>query len=321
MTNSTINSTIFGKAYEYACILAISDLLNSVRPFEIIKNKSLEIAELRFTEISKIEREEMLKSATAGIKAIMDMEPCITEDGKDLLTIFLQADDIAKTGDIRDVIIIRRSINWEIGISVKHNHTALKHSRLSQLIDFGKDWLDISCSKTYFEDIKPIFDYLLELKDKKELWENIKNKDKIIYVPILNAFIKEFKNLYEQNKNYVVSKIIKYLLGSNDNDYYKLIHYNNHITRVQPFNIKGQLNKASNSNKPNTTFSKIPLPTKILDLSFKTNSLTTIHLTMDNGWAISFRIHNASKLVETSLKFDIQLLGQPANLFYMDVKW
>jgi hypothetical protein len=42
---------------------------------------------------------------------------------------------------------------------------------------------------------------------------------------------------------------------------------------------------------------------------------------MDNGWAISFRIHNASKLVETSLKFDIQLLGQPANLFYLDVKW
>jgi hypothetical protein len=153
------------------------------------------------------------------------------------------------------------------------------------------------------------------------LWENIKDKDKIIYAPILNAFIKEFKNLYEQNKNYVVSKIIKYLLGSNDNDYYKLIHYNNHITRVQPFNINGQLNKASNTNKPNTTFSKISLPTKILDLSFKTNSLTTIHLTMDNGWAISFRIHNASKLVETSLKFDIQLLGQPANLFYLDVKW
>ena len=321
MTNSTIKSTIFGKAYEYACILAISNLLHSVRPFKIIENKSLEIAELRFNEISETEREEMLKSATAGIKAIMDMEPCITEDGKDLLTISLQADDVAKTGDIRDVIIIRRSINWEIGISVKHNHAALKHSRLSPLIDFGKVWLNIPCSKTYFEDIKPIFDYLLELKDKKESWENIKNKDKIIYVPILKAFMKEFTNLYEKNKNDVVSKIIKYFLGSNDNDYYKLIHFNKHVTRVQPFNINGQLNKSSNINKPKTIFCKIPLPTKILDLSFKANSLTTIHLTMDNGWAISFRIHNASTKVETSLKFDIQLLGQPANLFYIDAEW
>jgi len=42
---------------------------------------------------------------------------------------------------------------------------------------------------------------------------------------------------------------------------------------------------------------------------------------MDNGWAISFRIHSASTIVEPSLKFDIQLVGQPANLFFIDVAW
>lgn len=81
----------------------------------------------------------MRKSATVGIKTIIEMEPKIVEDGSDDLTIFLQPDNIAKTGDIRDVIIIRRDIKWEIGISVKHNHAALKHSRLSQHIDFGKN--------------------------------------------------------------------------------------------------------------------------------------------------------------------------------------
>jgi hypothetical protein len=42
---------------------------------------------------------------------------------------------------------------------------------------------------------------------------------------------------------------------------------------------------------------------------------------MDNGWQISFRIHNASSKVENSLKFDIQLTGQPTDLFFIDTPW
>ena len=66
---------------------------------------------------------------------------------------------------------------------------------------------------------------------------------------------------------------------------------------------------------------KIKLPTRIIELCFKEHSKTTVNLTMDNGWAISFRIHNASTMVEPSLKFDIQLLGQPADMFYVDTVW
>jgi len=53
----------------------------------------------------------------------------------------------------------------------------------------------------------------------------------------------------------------------------------------------------------------------------KENSKTTVALTMDNGWAITFRIHNAELIVVPSLKFDIQLLGQPADLYYKEVDW
>lgn len=35
---------------------------------------------------------------------------------------------------------------------------------------------------------------------------------------------------------------------------------------------------------------------------------------LDNGWQFSFRIHNASTKVETSLKFDIQIIGMPASI-------
>ena len=38
-------------------------------------------------------------------------------------------------------------------------------------------------------------------------------------------------------------------------------------------------------------------------------------MVLDEGWQISFRIHYASSLLETSLKFDINLIGNPPILF------
>ena len=100
-----------------------------------------------------------------------------------------------------------------------------------------------------------------------------------------------------------------------------MIHNKNKTTRIQPFNLFGTLNQGTKNRKPSITYGKISLPTKIIDLSFKENSQTTLILTMNNGWSISFRIHNASSRVEPSLKFDIQLVGQPADIFYLDVSW
>ena len=38
------------------------------------------------------------------------------------------------------------------------------------------------------------------------------------------------------------------------------------------------------------------------------------HGVVDNGWQISFRIHNAKDVIETSLKFDIQIIGMPVDV-------
>src|SRR5690606_4681915 len=107
-------------------------------------------------DITEDERQNMLASAKAGMHAIIKMEPKIIE-GNDALTVIIQADDVAKRGDVRDVLIARQEIAWEIGLSVKHNHEALKHSRLSTKLDFGNSWYGIPSSKQYFEEIALIF--------------------------------------------------------------------------------------------------------------------------------------------------------------------
>ncbi|GMO65991.1 MAG: hypothetical protein Ta2A_13910 [Treponemataceae bacterium] len=322
MSISTINSTINGKAYEYACILALQKIVASIRTLRIESNESLNIAKSRYkNDISAEERKVMLLSATAGIQAIIEMEPKIIEDGKDELVVSLQPDNIAtEFGDIRDVLIIRRSIEWEIGISVKHNHAALKHSRLSTRLDFGNVWFGVPCSAGYFAQIEPIFMRLKMLKDAGANWRELSDKDDTIYIPLLNAFMTEFKSLYHQH-NDIMPRLIEYLLGSNGKDYYKLIHHDNHITTIMPFNIYGTLNQSANGTNPHVVFPKIELPTRIIELALKGGSKTTAILTMDNGWSISFRIHNASTVVEPSLKFDIQLQSKPEEMFYLDIEW
>ena len=90
-------------------------------------------------------------SALAGSNAILELEPLILDDGDDELELKIQTDHKGKDGDVRDVLIIRKGIEWEISLSVKHNHFAVKHSRLSKGLDFGEKWYGIKCSDKYWK--------------------------------------------------------------------------------------------------------------------------------------------------------------------------
>ena len=219
---NTKNSTIYGKAYEYACLMALKEQLIARRPVHIEDNSTLAIARTYYEEEIPFEvKTDMQKSAFSGVQAIITMEPNLHE-GTDLLLIKLQPDTIAtRFGDIRDVIIVRNTIHWEIGISVKHNHAALKHSRLSPSLDFGKVWFNKPCSASYFHEIGIVFDKIQHYKEQNYKWSEIAEKEKTIYLPLLEAFKKELLSLNEQDS--VTTELIQYLLGSNGKDYYKSI--------------------------------------------------------------------------------------------------
>ena len=91
---------------------------------------------------------------------LLDIEPRLTNgiDSKDILQLEIVSDKAGQSGDVRDVLAIRSLQKWEIGISAKNNHRAVKHSRLSNDIDFGLKWLNVPCSADYFNDIKPVFE-------------------------------------------------------------------------------------------------------------------------------------------------------------------
>lgn len=317
MTTTNSKQMTAGKSFEYAILIQFEEKLKDKTNLEVIKNSSFEIAKGCFENVSSTEKSEYLLSASFAVNFLMDIEPRLSNDiGKDdILQLEILSDQHGKFGDVRDVLAIRLLQKWEIGVSAKNNHHAVKHSRLSANIDFGEKWLGVKTSKEYFDTVTPIFKNLEKIRKEsnaKKKWSELGDYHSTIYIPILKAFIKELKQLYKKDSTKVASNLVAYLVGNKD--FYKVIKSKNSV-EIQAYNINGTLNLSFEDIAPKYKTPKIPLPTKIINIDFKEGSNTTAIVTMDNDWTLSFRIHNASSRVESSLKFDINLLKSPKKLF------
>lgn len=315
------NQTPLGKSFEYAMINSIFNTLNETQPVLIQNTPAYKVAKDFYEGLTDAKKIKMDKAANAAVKIISRLEPQLTNPLNNVpLYLMIQEDIEGQKGDVRDILTIRSQNNWEIGISCKHNHSAVKHSRLSQTIDFGHEWLNMNCSDTYFNEITPIFDELRVLKESNTLWRELgKQKEERTYIPLLRAFINELKRLNEANPD-VPSMLIKYLLGRND--FYKVISMEQRkLTKIQVFSMYGTLNKIAGTIHPQIRIGNLPLPTRIYDISFKPDSSNTILVACDRGWSIRMRIHNASSKVEPSLKFDVQLEGVPPELYTHFEPW
>lgn len=323
-----LSNTEYGKAYEYACLIALRDHLANKTDGEITIQES-DAHHTAKTAFEKAEREslsdKLIRAANAAARVIIRLEPQL-EYGNGSLSLIIQTDAQGIAGDVRDVVCVRGTNGWEIGISCKHNHHAVKHSRLSATIDFGNEWLGIPCSQQYFDNVVPLFNELRDMRtnaiensEPLPLWNDIPDKAERYYVPVLNAFLTELKKLADDNPN-VPSKLIEYLLGRHD--FYKVITDDRHkTTRVEAINISGTLNKSANGHRSIVDAAKLKLPTRFYHMGFVPNFDNKVEIVCDEGWTLTMRIHNASSKVEPSLKFDVQLVSLPSSIHAQVEPW
>lgn len=309
--------TVTGKAFEFALLDEFSKRLAQVTNVSIIENEPFITALHSFESFGEKEKSSYSLNASFAVNFLLDIEPRLSNhlNQDDVLELEIVADRAGQSGDVRDVLAIRSSQNWEIGISAKNNHRAVKHSRLSNDINFGEKWLGISSSSNYFAAIKPIFDSLSVLRTASgatKLWSSLEDYHTTVYQPILSAFKEELIRLDNDNPGLVASRLVEYLIGNQD--FYKVIKGKNKV-EIQAYNLHGTLNLPFGSVKPKAKVSKLKLPTRLIEVVFQENSKTTLLVTLNEGWQISFRIHNASSRIEPSLKFDINLVSSPHTLF------
>ena len=233
MSNASNNQ---GRAYEFVCLNSFNEAINKIRPAKIIRNSSYNAAENAWNTLTQDEQNLYTLSAKSTIETIFALEPNIVEHSSDILNLYIQNDQHGEDADVRDIIIERKDIIWEIGLSVKHNHMAVKHSRIAKTLDFGSKWYGIPCSSTYWSDVKPIFDFLEREKVKGTLFRDLSSKEDDVYLPLLNAFVKEVSCQVQTNNN-VPRRMVEYLLSKYD--FYKVISIDQKTTSRNPRSTVG----------------------------------------------------------------------------------
>ncbi len=309
--------TINGKAFEYAILKTFRERLEHITKVAIIDNDSHKIAQKYFLSFNSNEQGHYLLAASFAVNFLMDIEPRLVNgiSNDDILELEIAPDSRGQQGDVRDVLAIRILQKWEIGISAKNNHKAVKHSRLSKHLNFGNKWLGVPCSRGYFAQIEPIFSMLEKIRKQNKptpQWSFLGDYHTSVYVPILNAFKDELIRLDQENPGFVAENLIRYLIGNQD--FYKVIKWDNRV-EIQAYNLHGSLNMSFKDVKPKIKIQRLKFPTRLIEVAYQDGSQTTLLVTLNEGWQISFRIHNASSKIEPSLKFDINLVSAPHTLF------
>lgn len=309
--------TITGKAFEYALLNAFLERLQTITNVSVIDNEPLKTAKKCFDTFNNTDKGLYNLNASFAVNFLIDLEPRLSNgiNKSDVLQLEIVSDKQGQIGDVRDVLAIRSLQKWEIGISAKNNHRAVKHSRLSNDINFGEKWLGVSCSENYFSEIKPIFDELAKLRTASKAtqkWSTLGDYHTSVYVPILDAFKKELIRLDKENPGIVAQRLVEYLIGNQD--FYKVIKGKNKV-EIQAYNLHGTLSLPFENIKPKLKLQKLKLPNRLIEIVYQDNSQTTLLVSLTEGWQISFRIHNASSRIEPSLKFDINLMSSPHTLF------
>lgn len=310
-----------GKAFEYALAKVYYDEISAQGYLvTLVEDGAYKIAKGYFDDFSEAIQERYIASAKATVDTILKIEPGLTaqKDKNDELSIRLASDMEGQAGDVRDVIFTRKHSKWEIGFSAKNNNDSQKHSRISVSNDFGEKWFGVNCSDEYWKEIKPIFEFVKEYKDKDLLWDDMGElKETKVYIPILDAFRKEIQRINKDN-SHIPEKLISYVIGNHP--FYQIIKLDKkNLVVVKAFNIGGGLNKTVNKKKSRYGIPVLALPTRIVEIEYskKPDEMIqdTLNMILDGGWEISFRIHSADNPIVLSCKFDVKLLGNPPILF------
>lgn len=282
-----------GKSFEFALARAFASKLSNA-----VSGAAAAVGSKYYDSLTDLQRTERDLAADSAAEFIINNDSSLV--AKNVAEVRMQSDQAGIPGDVRDVVIVSVS-GKETGISAKVRNSAIKNSRLSPSIDFAASWFGSACSAQFRRETQPVWEMLAPLEQQRSKWRNLDDKAISVYLPVLQAFVAEIRRQFAREAKSRSQAIMRYLLGRHD--YYKVFKHNSTLS-IESFNMDNSLGWGR-------TF---PMPSRLVSVGMKPGSNTTALMVMDRGWQLSFRLHNAESLIKRTLKFDIQIIGQPPNL-------
>lgn len=295
-----ISQTASGKSFEYALAREFATRLECA-----LLGGAHDVAKGYFNGLTEMQRQERVEASNIAANFIIRNEPLLRPGA--MSGIVLQSDQAGIPGDVRD-IVLKTIRGVDIGISAKVRNTAIRNSRLSPRIDFAQRWFGSPCSARYLDETASVWDYLQPLEVNKTRWSSIEDKAERVYVPLQRAFIREVELQFAENASRKAATFMRYMLGTHD--YYKVYKHNSAVS-IESFNMGATLSWGK----------QFPMPNALIRMAMKPESKTTSLMVLDQGWQLSFRLHSAESLVKRSLKFDVQVIGQPPRLTRHEVHY
>lgn len=309
-----ISQAVSGRAFEFALLQVLHNKLDNGQKIKIKKDGQYDQIKAAYGEVGRVKSTvEYDNAAKEAVIFLTDREPKLLE-GKNLLDEIIlsrQSDNAGKTGDVRDILIQRKSQGWEIGISGKWNNESVKSPRLSSHKCFGEAWLGLPCSGEYLPRMREIFK---DNKGDKRKWEDVPEEEKMnkYYRPVAKEFVRELKFLMERDKT-IASKFAEYVIGKQD--FYKIIGKKNQVV-VEGYNFRNTLQV-----KPTKLPDDIMKISYLPDTGRKPAGLTIV-IACNKGWQFHGRIHiKDTRVAESkSLGIEITLEGKSKYLFTHDIQ-
>lgn len=113
MNNATNNT--YGRAYEYACLTQLAELVAVTHPVEILKDSHFAATERSWNEIDNILQDKLVRSGKAAAETILTLEKMIIADGDDPTFLSIQPDQAGGEGDVRDILVEEKTDAGKLG--------------------------------------------------------------------------------------------------------------------------------------------------------------------------------------------------------------
>lgn len=271
-------SNTLGRAFEYAlCAKIVSSFSNISFTYRTIEEQEKEKHYFNSLSIEEKANYDISTSKICSDWLDSKLIPSIN------YTLDRLPDSAGVSGDVTDIRIQNSDIT--INISLKHNHNALKHPRLTRV----PKWININTDSKYTSAYTIIWDSFLSkaynlLPNATLFSELIGIDSQFVFNNLYNPLCNLVSSYLSDNikTSYQVESLFKFMVGKYN--FYKIIDTKDCVL-IQ-------------------NFIDLKIPTTV---EIKQSDKSYITMDFSNGVVLKLRLHTASsRLVTRSIKFDVR---------------